>query len=95
MVCYYGMKEMKYRTTFALDEATIGRLKHLSSVWQTSQAEVVRRSIAFADEAVAAESDPVSSLRELHASGHLLAREEAEEYLTYIREDRQSMRGDE
>ena len=90
-----GMKEMKYRTTFALNEATIGRLKHLSSIWQTSQAEVVRRSIALADEAVAIESDPAFSLRELHASGNLLAREDAEEYLTHIHEDRQSMRGDE
>jgi len=88
------MKAMKYRTTFALDKGTVVRLKHLSNIWKTSQAEVVRRAIALADQAALAESDPVSTLRALHNSGNLIAREDAEEYLAQIHEDRQSLRGE-
>lgn len=40
---------MSHRTTFALDEATIGRLKRLADLWSVSQAEVVRRSVAMAE----------------------------------------------
>ncbi|MEI6389405.1 MAG: hypothetical protein WCQ50_22595 [Spirochaetota bacterium] len=40
---------MTHRTTFALDEATIGRLRHLALVWEVSLAEVVRRSVEMAE----------------------------------------------
>lgn len=40
---------MTHRTTFALDEETIERLRRLSSAWAVSQAEVVRRSVELAE----------------------------------------------
>jgi hypothetical protein len=46
----YGMKTMTHRTTFALDGTTTSRLKRLASIWQVSQAEVVRRSVLLADQ---------------------------------------------
>ena len=94
MVCFYGMKEMIYRTTFALDKGTIGRLKRLSRVWHVSQAEVVRRAIALADEAAANKIDPATLLKTLHKSGKLLTHEQAKEYLSQIHNDRQSWRGE-
>ena len=93
MVCCYGMKTMSYRTTFALDKGTAGRLKRLSGLWQTSQAEVVRRAVAMADEAEAASDHPTAALRALHDSGRLVAREEAEEYLASLQKERESLRG--
>ncbi|NDH86398.1 hypothetical protein EBY67_05020 [bacterium] len=36
---------MTYRKTFALDKETSRRLKTLSSAWNISQAEVVRRAV--------------------------------------------------
>lgn len=47
---------MTHRTTFALDSATAQRLKRLAARWQVSQAEVVRRSVEQADDAVALSS---------------------------------------
>ncbi|NQU41463.1 MAG: hypothetical protein HQ523_16060 [Lentisphaerae bacterium] len=88
------MKHMTYRTTFALDKGTMGRLKRLSGAWHVSQAEVVRRAIALAEEKVTAETDAADVLRALHESGKLLVREQAEAYLTETRESRRSWRGD-
>ena len=90
-----GMKEMTHRTTFALDTATARRLKQLAATWQVSQAEVVRRAVAMAEEAHHGSQDPASLLRALHASGKGLAREQAEAYLAQVREDRRSWRGSE
>jgi Arc/MetJ-type ribon-helix-helix transcriptional regulator len=94
MVCYDGMKQMIYRTTFALDNGTVERLKHLSGAWHVSQAEVVRRAISLADEKAKAETDAAAALRTLHKSGKLLVREQAEEYLAEVHENRRSWRGD-
>ncbi len=94
MVCSDGMKHMTCRTTFALDRGTVGRLKRLSTIWHVSQAEVVRRAIALAEEKANAETDAASALRSLHKSDKLLVREEAEEYLAQVREDRRSWRGE-
>ncbi|MFT5497247.1 MAG: hypothetical protein ACI9TH_002653 [Kiritimatiellia bacterium] len=63
---YDGMKSMTHRTTFALDQETAKRLKRLA-VWQVSQAEVVRRAVALAEQADASEQDPSARLREIHA----------------------------
>jgi hypothetical protein len=43
---------MERRTSFALDELTIQRMKRLARTWRVSQAEVVRRAIeqALADD---------------------------------------------
>ena len=88
------MANMTYRTTFALDNRTIDRLKHLAGTWHISQAEVVRRAIALADEKATTETDTTALLRSIHKSGKLLAREQAEEYLADIHENRRSWRGD-
>ena len=94
MVCYDGMKRMQYRTTFALDRDTVGRLKHLAGLWRVSQAEVVRRAVAQAEAKAESETDPAEALRSLHRSGKLMAREAAEDYLAEVDEDRRSWRGE-
>jgi predicted transcriptional regulator len=95
MAHIYGMATMTHRTTFALDGKTIGRLKHLAGAWHTSQAEVVRRAIALADEKATTDTDTTASLRAIHTSGKLLAREHAEAYLAEIKSNRNAWRGDE
>ena len=90
----YGMKTMTHRTTFALDGATASRLRRLASIWQVSQAEVVRRAVAQAESATApAKPDPIAMLKELHASGRGLDPATAEAYLAEVREDRKHWRG--
>lgn len=44
------MARMSIRATYALDELTDQRIKHLAKVWHVSQAEVIRRSIHVATE---------------------------------------------
>ncbi len=85
---------MTYRTTFALDSRTVSRLKHLAGTWHTSQAEVVRRAIALADQTACEQTDKASLLRNLHQTGKLIAREKAETYLDDIRENRNTWRGE-
>jgi len=94
MVRLDGMATMTYRTTFALDNKTIDRLKHLAGAWHVSQAEVVRRAIALANEKATTETDTTALLRSIHKSGNLIAREQAEEYLAEIHENRNSWRGE-
>lgn len=94
MVHSDGMATMTYRTTFSLDDRTIGMLKHLTGLWHTSQAEVVRRAIALAEEKAQADADATALLRSIHNSGRQLAREQAEEYLAELDEGRRSWRGD-
>ena len=62
MVCSDGMPTMIHRTTFALDEATAQSLKRLAARWDVSQAEVVRRSVAQAENLNPAETpDPAAA----------------------------------
>lgn len=42
------MAQMSVRSTYALDEQTARRIRHLARVWGVSQAEVIRRSVAHA-----------------------------------------------
>jgi hypothetical protein len=63
----YGMASMTHRTTFALDEATVTRIRRLAVQWQVSQAEVIRRVVASTDETV--NSHPVAMLSALHRTG--------------------------
>ena len=85
---------MTHRTTFALDGATARRLKKLAAAWKTSQAEVVRRAVARADEeASAARPDPVAALRALESAGQGLAPARALDYLREVRESRTRWRG--
>jgi predicted transcriptional regulator len=85
---------MTHRTTFALDRETADRLRRLAGAWHVSQAEVVRRAVAIADEAETGQQDPTYSLRALHDAGKLLVREEADEYLAENRRSRRSWRGE-
>ncbi len=83
---------MTHRTTFALDEETAARLRRLSADWQVSQAEVVRRALALAETSSASGADAAQLLRQVHAVGAGLVREEAEAYLDEVREDRRQWR---
>lgn len=88
-----GMPAMTHRTTFALDGVTATRLKRLASIWQVSQAEVVRRAVAQAESAAASiKPDPVVLLRDYHAKGGL-DRAKAEAYLVEVDENRKHWRG--
>ena len=42
------MAQMSIRSTYALDEQTAQRIRHLARVWGVSQAEVIRRSVEYA-----------------------------------------------
>lgn len=66
-----GMATMTHRTTFALDDVAITRLKKLSTLWQASQAEVVRRSLEIAESSHAQGPD---IQRRLDAASQLRAR---------------------
>lgn len=88
------MKQSTHRTSFALDRETVQRLRRLAAVWQVSQAEVVRRAVAMADEAGGRATDPASGLRALHGSGRGLVREAAERYLAEVAADRRAWRGE-
>ena len=67
MVYNYGMARMNRRTTFALDEETVQRLRKLALVWHVSQAEVVRKSIEIAESKFKNETD--EKLDQLLVSG--------------------------
>ncbi len=88
------MKTMTHRTTFALDHATATRLRRLASLWQVSQAEVVRRAVAQAETAADTSGvDPVTLLKQLHDSDQGLDPTVADAYLAEIHEDRAHWRG--
>lgn len=44
------MARMSIRATYALDEQTDRRIRHLAAAWRVSQAEVIRRSVKAATE---------------------------------------------
>ena len=89
----YGMAVMTHRTTFALDNQSIQRLKHLSSRWQVSQAEVIRRSLEQAEQnARQTKKNPVSLLEQLHADEAGLLAEDAARYMSEVRADRKQWR---
>ena len=89
------MPMMTHRTTFALDEVTAQRLKRLAACWDVSQAEVVRRSVAQAENLNRAETpDPAAMLRALFASGGGLDLEKGNAYIAEIYEDRKQWRSE-
>ena len=72
MVFCYDMPIMTHRTIFALDEATVERLKRLARLWSVSQTEVVRRAIEEAERRDSrAEAAPLERLRAYHRAGGL------------------------
>ena len=88
---YYGMATMVHRTTFALDDATVARIRRLAAQWQVSQAEVIRRVVASTD--ATEKADPVAMLKALHRTGGGLPANEATSYLSTVHEARKSWRG--
>ena len=86
----YGMAIMTHRTTFALDEPTVTRIRTLAAQWNVSQAEVIRRVVA--QTAAAPTPDPVALLDDLFRAGGGVPQEVAAAYLTEAREARQSWR---
>ena len=84
-----GMPNRVHRTTFALDEVTAGYLQKLASLWQVSQAEVIRRAVAKAEaNAMVGKPDPVVMLRKLHSAGQGLKTKPANAYLAKVRANR-------
>jgi hypothetical protein len=88
---YYGMATMTHRTTFALDEATVMRIRRLAEQWNVSQAEVIRRAVA--QTAGTQSPDPIALLDALHGIGGGLRGEDAAAYLAAAREARRAWRG--
>ena len=82
---------MTHRTTFALDDVTVTRIRRLAAQWQVSQAEVIRRVVAQSD--AASNADPVAMLDALHHAGEGLTAADAASYLTVVREGRKGWRG--
>ena len=79
---------MDHRTSFALDEATILRLRKLAEIWKVSQAEVVRRAIEKADaELEGKTASRIERLRNYHSQGGM-ASDVADAYLVKMAEDR-------
>ena len=85
------MAIMTHRTTFALDEPTMARIKNLSSLWKVSQAEVVRRAVSLAQSPTPSYS-PKIEFENFLSSGNGLDPKIAGLYLEEIKEDRQSWR---
>ena len=84
---------MTHRTTFALDNDTVRRLKALALRWQVSQAEVVRRALSQAESIPDAQQpDVLARLKSYHASGTLNA-SKAQAYVAQARADRKRWRG--
>jgi len=84
------MATMTHRTTFALDEATVAKIRRLAAQWQVSQAEVIRRVVASTD--ATEKADPVAMLETLHRTGGGLRAAEAKSYLSAVHADRKRWR---
>jgi hypothetical protein len=71
------MATMTVRTTFALDVATENSIQRLAKLWNTSKADVVRRSVAQAESAMSdqARISPLEALKWLQANGKLTEEE--------------------
>lgn len=71
------MAQMSVRSTYALDEQTAQRIRHLARVWGVSQAEVIRRSV---EQAATDHCEPVPSPAEViaHYQRQPLPRTEAQ-----------------
>jgi len=85
------MATMTHRTTFALDEATVVRIKNLAALWKVSQAEVVRRAVSTAQSPAPA-SSPKIAFENFLRSGNGLDPKIAGAYLEEVREDREVWR---
>jgi hypothetical protein len=79
---------MEHRTSFALDETTIQRLRSLAGIWHVSQAEVVRRAVEKAETEAKAEIEAtLGRLYSYHTRGGL-SDVKAAAYLDEVAENR-------
>lgn len=86
------MATMTHRTSFALDERTMDRIKKLAARWNVSQAEVVRRSVERAESADESPGvNPIELLKAYYAKGGL-DKARAEKWIMGIDEDRKRWR---
>jgi hypothetical protein len=93
MVWYAVMATMTHRTTFALDQETVEKLRKLSRRWKVSLAEAVRRAVAQAEsQDEQRKPNPVEMLQQLHDSGQSLDPQKAKAYLAQVYEDRKHWR---
>jgi hypothetical protein len=84
------MAIMTHRTTYALDEPTVARIRALAAQWNVSQAEVIRRVVAQA--AAPQRPNPEQLLDELLRDGGGISVEAAEGYLAQARDARREWR---
>lgn len=94
MVYTYGMAQMNRRTTFALDEITIQRLKNLSETLHISQAEVVRRAVEQAEQDVRQRTQHKVQLLQRYLEKKGISSSEADAYLHRVAEERTHWRGE-
>lgn len=90
MVHYYGMAKMNRRTTFALDEETMLRLRKLSAIWHVSQAEVVRKAIKNAESEFNKETEKKLDLLRQYHKREGVKTGIADAYLDEVAENRSS-----
>ena len=83
----YCMIQTKHRTSFALDEVTLRRLRQLSRTWNVSQAEAVRRAVQMAFDHLQS-GEVRERLADYRAAGRVAAKE-ADTYLHRVVEDRE------
>ena len=84
----YGMSLVKHRTSFALDDQTIVRLRRLAARWDVSQAEVVRRAVEIADQQDQRSGSIVAERLRVYQARQSLDRERLEAYLSDVRDQR-------
>ena len=84
------MNASKHRTSFALDDGTIERLRRLAARWQVSQAEVIRRAVRIAADQEQSTAISVEERLQEYRSGGRLSRTSADEYLKQVERDRES-----
>ncbi len=83
------MAQMNRRATFALDNQTVERIKKLAALMHISQAEVVRRAVALAEEEVdGAEAEKLGRIEAYYRVTGGLAAEKAEAYLGEVKGNR-------
>ena len=88
----YHMTQAKHRTSFALDEETIHRLRSLARTWNVSQAEAIRRAVHLAYTRSESEAGELRErLAEYRAAGRVAA-DEADAYLRRLQEEREDWR---
>ena len=85
---------MTHRTTLALDEITVNRIRKLAGLWGLSQSAAVRRAVELAERTAEVQKNaPLERLEAYHRQGGLDALR-ADAYLREVAEDRAAWRDD-